>query len=92
MIERFFGSVSEFLPRLADVLRSPETLKEVGYYEMIANVLRTADPETIAEMQAEGEAWTVLLDALLEAAGGDYWATAVESMIILASQLGGDPR
>jgi hypothetical protein len=92
MLERFFGSVSEFLPRLAAVLRSPDTMKEVGYFEMIANVLRTADPETIAEMQAEGDACKDLLDALLEAAAGDYWPNTLESMIILASQLGGDSR
>ncbi len=91
-IEWFFGSVSAFLPKLAVVLRSPETMKEVGYYEMMANVLRTADSETIAEMQAEGEPCKDLLDALLDAASGDYWPNAVESTVILASQLGNDSR
>ncbi|HLY75477.1 MAG TPA: zinc ribbon domain-containing protein, partial [Planctomycetota bacterium] len=37
---RFFGSVANFVPLLAQVLRSRETLKEVGYYELIANLLR----------------------------------------------------
>jgi len=91
-LDWFFGSVSAFMPNLTAVLRSHDTLKEVGYYEMIANVLKTADAEAIEEMQAEGDACKNLLDALLEAAAGDYWPNTLESMIILAAQLGGDIR
>jgi len=89
---RFFGSVAAFVPRLAAVLRSRDTLKEVGYYEMIATVLKTADAGTIAEMQADANGCNDLVDALLEALGGDYWPNTLEAMVLLASQLGGDPR
>jgi hypothetical protein len=89
---RFFGSVADFVPLLAQVLRSRETLKEVGYYELIANLLRSADPPTITEMQAQESLTDGLVDALLEAAGADYWPNTLESIILLASQVGSHPR
>ena len=90
-LRRFFGSVSTFLPKLAAVLRSHDTLKEVGYFEMIADLLRSADPPTITEMRAAAGAGD-LIQALLDAAAGDYWPNTLESMVVLVSQLGDDPR
>src|SRR5581483_8424044 len=87
---RFFGSVGAFVPRLAEVLRSRETLKEVGYYEMLANVLKSADPEAVAEFRAADA--EELVGALLDAVRGDYWPSTLESMVVLLSQLGEDPR
>jgi hypothetical protein len=89
---RFFGSVADFVPLLAAVLRSGETLKEVGYYELIANLLRSADEETIAEMQAREGVTDGLIDAMLEAAGADYWPNTLDSLVILLSQVGSHPR
>jgi len=91
-LSRFFGSVADFVPLLADVLRSRDTLKEVGYYELIANLLRSADDDTIAEMQAQDRVSDGLIDALLQAATGDFWPNTLESIIILLSQVGSHPR
>ncbi|HLY07784.1 MAG TPA: zinc ribbon domain-containing protein [Planctomycetota bacterium] len=89
---RFFGSVKAFLPKLAAVLRSQDTMKEVGFYDMMATVLRTADGPAIAEMHAETKDAGDLIEALIEAAGGDYWPYTLESMYTLLSQLGSHPR
>jgi hypothetical protein len=87
-----FGSVGAFLPKLAAVLRDRDTLKEVGYYEMMAHVLNSADDATIAAMQAEPSGAQDLILALIEGMRGDYWPNTVEGMIQLLSQLGGHPR
>ncbi len=92
VVSRFFGSVGAFLPKLAAVLRDPATLKEVGYYEMIANVLRTADDDMIAAIHAEPAAADDLVEALSEGARGDYWPNTVESMVVLLSQIGTGQR
>ncbi|HEV3026122.1 MAG TPA: zinc ribbon domain-containing protein, partial [Planctomycetota bacterium] len=91
-LARFFGSVADFVPLLAGVLRHRETMKEVGYYELIANLLRSADEETIAEMQAQERVTDELIDAMLQAAGADYWPNTLESIILLISQVGSHPR
>ncbi|HVR83518.1 MAG TPA: hypothetical protein VMU54_04355, partial [Planctomycetota bacterium] len=91
-LARFFGSVADFVPLLAEVLRSRETLKEVGYYELIANLLRSADEETIAEIQAQERVTDGLVDAMLQAAGADYWPNTLESIVVLLSQVGSHPR
>lgn len=83
VLERFFGSVAAFGERLADVVRDPATLKEVGYYEMIAHVLPTADEETVEALRSER-----LLDALLEGMAGDYWPNTCEAMMRLAARIG----
>jgi hypothetical protein len=89
---RFFGSVGSFLPRLTAVLRDHDTLKEVGYYEMMANVLKTADAAAIAEIHAAPGPAGDLIAALLNAVKGDYWPSTRESMVHLLSQLGNDAR
>jgi hypothetical protein len=90
-IERFFGSVAAFVPRLAAVLRDAETMKEVGYYEMIANLLGSADEATASAMRAAPAA-SELVEALLEVIRGDYWPTTREAAIRLLAQLGVDSR
>lgn len=85
-VERFFGSVAAFVPRLTAVLRDPGTLKEVGYYEMLANVLAKADDAFVAGASEE------LLDALLAAARGDYWPNTIEAFIKLAARIGATER
>jgi hypothetical protein len=91
-IRTFFGSVGEFLPKLAALLRDHDTLKEVGVYEFIAHLLKSADDETIAAIQADPSGADDLVDALLTACRGDYWPNTLESIIILASQIGAHPR
>ena len=92
VVARFFGSFAAFLPRLAAVLRDVDTLKEVGYYEMMAHLLDSADEEGIAAIQAEGSGADDLMDALFEAMRGDFWPNTVEGMIKLASRVGCHPR
>lgn len=92
VVAQFFGSVGAFLPKLAAVLRDPATLKEVGYYEMIANVLRSADDDMIAAIHAEPSAADDLVAALCEGVKGDYWYNTVESMIVFLSQIGTGDR
>jgi hypothetical protein len=87
VVARFFGSVGAFATKLAAVLRDRDTLKEVGYYEMIAHVLTTADDAAIAELRS-----AELIDALLEGMRGDYWPNTVEAMIRLVARLGADER
>jgi hypothetical protein len=92
VVKRFFGSFKAFLPKLAAVLRDRDTMKEVGYYEMMANVLGSADDAGIEAIQAEKNGADDLMGALLEAMRGDYWPNTVEAMITLASRVGGHPR
>ena len=87
VVARFFGSVQAFVPKLAAVLRDHDTLKEVGYYEMIAHVLTTADDAAVAELRS-----AELIDALLEGMRGDYWPNTVEAMVRLVALLGADER
>lgn len=92
LVAKFFGSVGAFLPKLAAVLRDHDTLKEVGYYEMIANVLKTADEAMIAAIHAEPAAADDLVGALCEGVKGDYWPNTVEAMIDLLSRIGSGER
>src|SRR6185436_11401397 len=92
VIASFFGSVGAFVPKLAAVLRDHGTLKEVGYYEMVAHLLNSADDATVAAIQAEESAAQDLIQALIEAMRGDYWPNTIEAMIKLLSQVGGHPR
>lgn len=91
-IRFFFGDVQDFLPKLAALLRDHDTLKEVGVYEFVANLLGSADLETIAAIQQEQAAADDLIDALLSSSKGDYWPNTLESMIVLASQIAAHPR
>ena len=88
----FFGSVGAFLPKLAAVLRDHDTMKEVGYYEMMAHVLKSADDATVAAIQAEESAANDLVLALIDASRGDYWPQTLEAIITLLSRVAGHPR
>lgn len=92
ILERFFGSVGAFLPKLAAVLEDRETMKEVGYYEMMARVLSSADDTAVAAMQSQESAADELVRALLSAVRGDYWPNTIEGMIKLLSRIGCHPR
>jgi hypothetical protein len=91
VIERFFGSVGAFLPKLTAVLGDHDTLKEVGYYEMMAHVLTSPDDETVALIQGEGAA-NDLVFALIRAMREDYWPNTLEGMVRLLSRIASDPR
>jgi hypothetical protein len=91
VIERFFGSLGAFLPKLTAVLGDPATLKEVGYYEMMANVLNSADDETVGAIQAE-EGANDLVWALIGAMRNDYWPNTVEAMVRLLSRIASPAR
>jgi hypothetical protein len=92
VLNRFFGSVGAFVPKLAAVLRDHDTLKEVGYYEMMAHVLGSADDATVAAIQAEASAAADLVRALIDAVKGDYWPNTIEGMMKLLSRVGCHPR
>jgi hypothetical protein len=91
VIERFFGSLAAFLPKLTSVLGDHATLKEVGYYEMMANVLNSADDGTVALLQEEGAANDLVL-ALIRAMREDYWPNTLEAMVGLLSRIASHPR
>ncbi len=90
-IERFFGSVRAFIPRLAAVLRDPATLKEVGLYEHLATVLGEADPEAAPAFFAEENAAHDLVRALLEALSGDTWPQLRSGMVKFLGVVGTHP-
>jgi hypothetical protein len=90
-VERFFGSFGEFLPKLAAVLGDHETLKEVGYYEMMANLLNSPDDEAVRLIQAETSA-NDLVFALIRAMREDYWPNTLEAMVRLLARIAVDPR
>lgn len=92
LIKKYFGSVRAFLPKLSAVLRDHDTLKEVGYYEMIANLLGSSDDDCIAAFLKEESAADELVAALLESMKGDYWPNTLESMVKLLSRIGTHDR
>jgi hypothetical protein len=91
-VERFFGTYQAFLPRLAAVLRDPDTLKSVGVYEFLANLFRSATALDARAIAGEGEAAHELIRAILEALRGDYWTYLIDGMIQFVGLLGTDPR
>jgi hypothetical protein len=91
-IERFFGSVREFLPRLTAVLRDPATLREVGFYDHLAEVLSEADPAVMPEFFAQEDAAHELVRALLEALPEDYGAGLRTGMVKFLGRVGTHDR
>ncbi|HXX93780.1 MAG TPA: hypothetical protein VEN81_09105, partial [Planctomycetota bacterium] len=91
-IERFFGSVGQFVPKLSAVLRDPEALKEVGLYEFLANLFSSANAEDAAFIASGGAAAHDLVRAILGALRGDYWAYLLDGMIQFLGLIGTDPR
>ena len=91
-IERFFGSPARFIPMLAQVLRDDATLKEVGVYEMLANLFSSLEPEAVPVFFAEEEATHDLLQATLAALRGDYWPYFHDAMLKFVALVGVHPR
>lgn len=91
-IERHFGSIRDFFPKLASVLRDAATMKEVGVYEFIAKLFSSADPASLPAFFAEETAAHELLQAILESLRGDYWAYTIDGMIQFVGLLGTHPR
>jgi hypothetical protein len=81
-----------FLPRFAAVLRDDASLKEVGLYEFLGNLLRSATPAAIEDIRKEDRGAEELLRACLQSMRGNYNPNLVEGMVVLASHLGQDPR
>ncbi|MBA3710758.1 MAG: hypothetical protein H0W83_18290 [Planctomycetes bacterium] len=72
-IERFFGSVEAFTPRLIAVLGDHASLVEVGLYEFLAHLLGTAEPTAVQTMMNDGDQSRSLLTVLEAIARGTYW-------------------
>jgi hypothetical protein len=89
-IERFFGSVGAFVPKLSAMLREPEVLKEVGVYEFLANLFSSATAGDAAAIAGEKGAAHDLVRAILEALRGDYWAYLIDGMIQFLGLIGTD--
>ncbi|HTL52221.1 MAG TPA: zinc ribbon domain-containing protein [Planctomycetota bacterium] len=93
-IIRFFGSVGAFLPKLTAVLNDRDSMKEVGLFEFIADLLRSADDEftnlllTDSALQSSARAF---VQALLGAVASDYWANVRSNAAELLSKIGGAP-
>ncbi len=75
-LERFFGSARDFLPKLAAVLADHDTLKEVGVFEFLANLLKYDVEESGVEaLRAEEVACRDLVRTLTGVVeGSDSWA------------------
>lgn len=91
-IERFFGSVREFLPKLSLVLRDEATMKEVGIYEFLAHLFSSAEASSLPDFFAEEAAAHDLVRAIIEALRGDYWAYLIDAMIQFLGLVGAHPR
>jgi hypothetical protein len=91
LVERFFGSVGALVPRLIAVVGDGATMREVGVYELVANLCASADDGFVAEVQGLGEPGHALARALLEALAHDYWPNTRAAMMTLASRIGAHP-
>ena len=90
-LDRFFGSVDAFVPRLASLLRDPATLAIGGLCDLLANLFRPVTAEDAAVLAA-AEGADDLVRALLEAVRGDVWPLPGEGMVRLLGLFGTDPR
>ncbi|MGH7142563.1 MAG: zinc ribbon domain-containing protein [Planctomycetota bacterium] len=76
-VNRFFGSLAEFLPKFVAVLTDAPTMKEVGLYEFIADLLKYSETDLPAAfaadpaLEAPGRA---LIEALLAVISSDFWS------------------
>ncbi len=92
-IERFFGSVAEFLPRLTMLLRDHATLKEVGVYDHLAHLLGYPEagvgPDLVVPEAAAYELVKALFGVLTER---DYHLFLRCGAAKLLGVIGGHPR
>lgn len=76
-IERFFGSLANFLPRWIAVLQDADTMKEVGYYDYMAHLLKYSETDLAPALAADPaliEPTQALVHALIGVIDSDYWA------------------
>lgn len=90
-IERFFGSVAAFLPKLTALMSDPATLREVGVYEFLADLFKEADPESAPAILKEEEAARELVRTLLRAIEGDYWVYLRTGIVQFLGLIGAHP-
>ena len=91
-VERFFGSVEVFVPRLTSVVRDRVALHEVTFADFASALFASTDPELVGRVQAIRHNGGELVAALIEAIDGDRSDGEVrlnvnESMIVLLSHL-----
>jgi hypothetical protein len=90
-IERFFGSVPAFVPKLTAVLRDPATLKEVGVYDFLADLFEEADPEAVPALLADEAAARELVKTLLGTLTGDYYVNLRTGIVRFLGLIGAHP-
>jgi len=92
-VERFFGSMACFLPKLTAVLSDRASLKEVGLFDHLANLLGYHDegiaPVIIAEEAAAYELIRALLTVVEER---DYYAFLRSGAVKLLGRIHHHPR
>ena len=91
-VQRFFGSMADFLPKLAALIGDHASMKEVGLFEFVATLLSSADDAAVAAIQDEPAAADQLVAVLLEAVALDYWPNTREAMINVLSRIGTGDR
>jgi hypothetical protein len=90
-LERFFGSGRAFAPKLAEVLRDPATLKEVGVFDFLAALLSGADDSASELLCSDAAAGEILVDAACAAVAGDYWPGLLSGLANLLGRVGANP-
>ncbi len=90
-IERFFGSVPAFVPKLTAVVRDPATLKEVGVMDFLADLFDEADPEAVPALLADEAAARDLVKALLGILTGDFYVNLRTGAVKLLGLVGAHP-
>ncbi|MEK7414017.1 MAG: hypothetical protein AAB263_11945 [Planctomycetota bacterium] len=92
-ITRFFGSMANFLPRLTNVLRDYDTLKEVGVFDHLGNLLSYPDdavgPAIVAEEPLAHDFVRALLNVLKNR---DYYANLRTGAAKTLCLIGKHPR
>jgi hypothetical protein len=91
-IERFFGSVREFLPRLTAVMGDRATLREVGVYDFLADLFDEADPEAAPALLADGATARALVKTLLGTLTEDYYVNLRTGVVKFLGIVGAHPE
>ena len=93
VIDRFFGSVVAFLPRLSAVLRDRPSLKEVMLFDHLAHLLSYPDPAIVPAILAEeAEAYELARALIGVVATQDYYAFLRTGAGKMLGLIGGHPR
>lgn len=96
-IERFFGSVDVFMPRLTEVVRDRSALHEVAFSDFAATLFASADPAFVGRVQAIRHNGAELVAALIDSIDGDRDDPEIrlnvnEAMIVLLSHIATAPE